>query len=189
MKKLRQFSCHAILRNGDSILLRAIRADDKQRLIDGFHRLTGKSIYFRFFSGKRKLTEKELKYFTEIDFEHHVAIVATIVNDKQEKIIGAGRYIELEEKGTEKVAEVAFAIDDEHQNLGIGTILFEHLVTIAQNNGISKLVADVLLENKNMLEIFKHSGFKLHETIEHGEIHIVFGIVGQEFNGGMTPIL
>ncbi|NOR54783.1 MAG: GNAT family N-acetyltransferase, partial [Sulfurovum sp.] len=80
------------------------------------------------------------------------------------------------EKGTEKVAEVAFAIDDEHQNLGIGTILFEHLVTIAQNNGISKMVADVLLENKNMLKIFKHSGFKLHETIEHGEIHIVFGI-------------
>ena len=182
MKELREFSCHAILRNGDSVLLRAIRADDKQRLIDGFHRLTGKSIYFRFFSGKRKLTKKELKYFTEIDFEHHVAIVATIVSENQEEIIGVGRYVELEEKSKEKVAEVAFAIDDEHQHLGMGTILFEHLVTIAQNNGISKLVSDILLENKNMLEIFKHSGFKLHETIEHGVIHIEFGIAGQEFN-------
>ncbi len=182
MKKLRQFSSRVVLRNGTSILLRAIRADDKQRLLDGFHRLTGKSSYFRFFSAKKNLTEKELKYFTEIDFEHHVAIVATIVNNEQEEIIGVGRYVELEEKGTEKVAEVAFAIDNEHQHLGIGTILFEHLVTIAQNNGILKLVADVLLENKNMLEIFKHSGFKLHTTIEHGVIHIVFDIVGQEFN-------
>lgn len=182
MEKLRQFSSHVVLQNDTSILLRAIRADDKQRLIDGFHRLTGNSIYFRFFSGKKKLTQKELKYFTEIDFEHHVAIVAIIVNDEQEEIIGVGRYVELEAKGTEKVAEVAFAIDDAHQHLGLGTILFEHIVRIAQNNGISKLVADVLLENKKMLEIFEHSGFKLDMTTEHGVIHIAFNIADQEFN-------
>jgi len=182
MEKLRQFSSHLVLQNDTTILLRAIRTDDKQRLIDGFHRLTGKSIYFRFFSGKQKLTEKELKFFTEIDFEHHVAIVATIVNDEEEKIIGVGRYVELEEKSTEKVAEVAFAIDDAHQHLGLGTILFEHIVTIAQKNGFSKLVADVLFENKKMLEIFEHSGFKIHMTIDHGVIHIMFSIADKEFN-------
>lgn len=182
MEKLRQFSSQTLLQDGTRVHLRAIRSDDKQRLIDGFHRLTGNSIYFRFFSGKKKLTQKELKYFTEIDFEHHVALVATIVSDKEEEIIGVGRYVELDDKHTEKVAEVAFAIDDVHQHLGLGTILFEYLVTIAQNNGISKFVADVLLENKKMLEIFEHSGFKLHMTIDHGVIHIVFSIASQEFS-------
>lgn len=182
MKNLREFSSQAFLLNGTSVHLRAIRADDKQSLIDGFNRLTGNSIYFRFFSGKKKLTQKELKYFTEIDFQHHVAIVATIINDTEEQIIGVGRYIEVEDNDTEKVAEVAFAIDDAHQHLGLGTILFEYLVTIAQNNGISRLVADVLLENKKMLEIFEHSRFKLHMTIDHGVIHIMFSIADQEFN-------
>ncbi len=182
IKKLRQFSRHIVLQNGHALLLRAINPNDKERLADAFHRLTGKSIYFRFFSSKRKLTKKELKYFTEIDFEHHIAIVATIINDKEEKIIGVGRYIELEKKTPEKIAEIAFAIDDEHQNLGIGTILFEHIVRIAQNNGISRLSADVLLENKNMLDIFKHSGSKLNIIIDHGVMHIEFNIAGQEFN-------
>jgi len=182
MKNVKEFSSQAVLQNGTIVHLRAIRSDDKQRLIDGFHRLTGNSIYFRFFSGKKKLTQQELKYFTEIDFEHHIALVATIANDKEEEIIGVGRYVELEEKGAEKVAEVAFAIDDEHQHLGLGTLLFEHLVTIAQNNRISTFIADVLLENKKMLEIFEHSGFKVDMTIEHGVIHIVFNIASQEFN-------
>jgi|GEM_PF-966233 len=179
-KQLRQFSRHIVLQDGHSLLLRAINPNDKQRLADAFHRLTGKSIYFRFFSSKRKLTQKELKYFTEIDFEHHIAIVATIINDKEEEIIGVGRYIELAEKAPEKVAEIAFAIDDEHQHLGIGTILFEHIVTMAKNNGITRLSADVLLENKNMLDIFKHSSFKPNIIIEHGVMHIDFSIVGQK---------
>lgn len=182
IKNLRQFSRHIVLKNGHSLLLRAINQDDKQLLDDAFHRLTGKSIYFRFFSSKRKLTKKELKYFTEIDFEHHIAIVATIINGQKEEIIGVGRYIEREEKGPGKVAEIAFAIDDEHQHLGIGTMLFEHIVTIAHNNGISRLSADVLLENKNMSDIFKHSGFKLDISIELGVMHIEFNIAGQEFN-------
>lgn len=181
-KNLKEFSSRAVLQNGTLVHLRAIREDDKQRLINGFHRLTGKSIYFRFFSGKKKLTQQELKYFTEIDFEHHVALVATLINDGEEEIIGVGRYVELEDKGKEKIAEVAFAIDDAHQHLGLGSLLFEHLVTFAQKNGISKFVADVLFENKKMLEIFEHSGFKLDMAIEHGVIHIVFSIAKQEFN-------
>ncbi len=181
-KQLREFSRHIILQNGHSLLLRAINPNDKQRLADAFHRLTGKSIYFRFFSSKRKLSKKELNYFTEIDFEHHIAIVATIIHDEEEEIVGVGRYIELKEKAPEKVAEIAFAVDDEHQHLGIGTILFEHIVTIAQKNGISRLNADVLLENKNMLKVFKHSGFKPNIIIDHGVMHIKFNIADQELS-------
>jgi GNAT superfamily N-acetyltransferase len=177
-----QLSQSVVLQDGRSVLIRAIRPDDKQRLLDGFHRLKGKSIYFRFFSAKKELTEKELKFYTEVDFEHHVAIVSTIKSDEKENIIGVGRYIELTGNDTERVAEMAFAVDDEHQNLGVGTILFEYIVTIAQQNGISSLVADVLLENRNMLDIFKHSGFKLNKTTRSGVMHIQLSIAGKKFN-------
>ena len=176
------FSQHVLLRDGRPSLVRAIRPDDKQRLLDGFHRLKGKSVYFRFFSAKKELTEKELRYYTEVDFEHHVAIVSTIINDKKEQIIGVGRYVEFTDNDTERAAELAFAVDDEHQNLGVGTTLFEHLVTIAQNNGITSLDADVLLDNRNMLDIFEHSGFELHKTTRGGVMHIQFEITGKIFN-------
>jgi len=67
---------------------------------------------------------------------------------------------------------VAFAVDDEYQNLGVGTILFKQLVASAQNNGILKLEADVLVCNENMLGIFKHSGLRIKTTTTGGVTHI-----------------
>ena len=171
-------SSSLLLRNGETVLIRPITPDDKQRLLDGFHRLSAKSVYFRFLTSKENLNEKELKYLTEIDFVRHVALVATVPDNNNEKIIGVGRYIQLEEF-PEKIAEIAFAVDDTYQNLGVCTILFEYLVTIAQNNGIAKLQADILLENKNMLEVIKHSGLQFNTTIEKGVIHIEFDIAKQ----------
>jgi GNAT superfamily N-acetyltransferase len=182
MTNLSRLSQYVVLRDGTTSLIRAIRPDDKQRLLEGFHRLRGRSIYFRFFSAKKGLTEKELKFYTEVDFDRHVAIVSTINCDAKEQIIGVGRYIEISDNDKERVAEVAFAVDDEHQSLGVGTILFEYLVSIAQNNGITSLEADVLLENRNMLDIFKHSGFKLNKATRSGVTHIQFNITGKEFN-------
>lgn len=181
MMELNQYSRRINLRDGTPALIRAIRPDDKQSLLDGFHRLTGRSVYFRFFSAKRSLTENELKIFTEIDFEHHVAIIASIQIEDKEIFIGVGRYIELKDKKSERVAEIAFAVYDEYQNLGVGTILFEQIVTIAQKKGITSLEADVLLENKSMLDIFENSGFILKTTIANDIAHIEFKIAGLEF--------
>ena len=68
---INQFAKNILLRDGTSVHLRPIRPDDKQLLLDGFHRLSTTSIYSQFFGTKQELTAKELKYFTEIDFEHH----------------------------------------------------------------------------------------------------------------------
>ena len=174
---LSRYKYQAILRDGSVVILRTIRPNDKQHLLDGFRRLTSTSIYSRFLTTKRELTEKELKYFTEIDYKHHVALVATIINNMKEEVIGVGRYIDLSDNGIEQVAEVAFTVDDEHQGLGVGTILFEQIVIIAKKNGILRLVADVLYDNKKMIKIFNHSGYKLKKIVSRGVVHFEFSIV------------
>jgi hypothetical protein len=42
-----------------------------------------------------------LRYLTEIDFDHHVAIVAELENEGKENDIGVARYVELKNKGPE----------------------------------------------------------------------------------------
>ena len=180
--ELSELSYSVALRNGRSALIRAIRPDDKRRLLDAFHRLSGKSIYFRFFSLKKELTKKELKYFTEIDFEHHVALVACMDCGGKENIIGIGRYIELYPQGEKRAAELAFAVDDDFQSLGVGTILFERIVTIARDQGILNLEADVLLDNENMLDILRSSGLEITTTTSKGVILVEFSLDGQELN-------
>jgi GNAT superfamily N-acetyltransferase len=162
------YSAHEVLRDGGSIRIRAIRPDDKDRLLEHFRHLSRDSVYHRFFGLKRSLTPSELVRLTELDFKNHVGLVATLLADGDERFIGVGRYI-CTEPGR---AEVAFAVLDEHQGKGIGTLLLEHLGRVARAAGISEFQADVLGDNNRMLEVFAKSGFRAERSMEGGVIHL-----------------
>jgi acetate---CoA ligase (ADP-forming) len=173
--ELRCFQEERILRDGGSIRLRAIRPDDKQRLIDHFASLGTRSVYFRFFGAKKRLKDEELRRFTELDFVERVAFVATLGSGAEETIIGVGRYALLpEQQGLPTRAEVAFAVSDAHQGRGIGTLLLEELARAARRCGIAEFEADVLGENNRMLEVFAQSGFVVKRSIEAGVVHVTF---------------
>ncbi len=169
---LRDYSVEEILRDGGSIHVRAIRPDDRQRLVDGFHRLSPRSAHFRFLGMKRELSENELDYLTRLDFVHHIALVATLREaGAEEQIIGVGRYVADDGK---PAAEVAFAVADEHQGRGIGTLLLEHLLRIARERGITEFRADVLGDNHQMLDVFRHAGLHVRRATDTGVIHLSF---------------
>ena len=173
---LNQFAHDAILKGGSSTHIRAIRPSDNQKLIDAFYRLTSESRYFRFFGHKHKLSEEEAKYLTEIDFDVHVAIVATVQSNNQEEIVGVARYHQHENKNSERVAEFSIAVNDDHQNLSVGTLLFKQLVIIAKKQSICIMEADILLGNKGMLKIVDRSGYKYERITGYGLTHVVIKI-------------
>jgi len=173
--ELCRFQEERILRDGGSIRLRAIRPDDKQRLVDHFASLGTRSVYFRFFGAKKRLTDEELRRFTELDFVERVGFVATLGAGGDETIIGVGRYTLMPRRqGQPRCAEVAFAVSDAHQGRGIGTILLEELAGAARRSGIAEFEADVLGENNRMLEVFAESGFVVKRSIEAGVVHVTF---------------
>ncbi|MFC1851525.1 GNAT family N-acetyltransferase [candidate division CSSED10-310 bacterium] len=168
------------LKDGGSIHIRSIRKEDKVLLYKGFHKLSDDSIYFRFLQVKKELSEEELAYFTEVDFVNHVALVVTISENDDEKIIGVGRYVVLDDNNVNKSAEVAFTIADEHQGRGIGTLLFKHLVIIARFNKIAEFQAEILAYNQRMLKLISTLGFKIKRSLESGVFHVFFSITGHE---------
>jgi acyl-CoA synthetase (NDP forming)/RimJ/RimL family protein N-acetyltransferase len=165
------YAADEVLRDGGSIHIRAIRPDDRERLREHFHGLSEKSIYFRFFGLKRSLNDAELTRLTNLDFVDHVALAATLRDDRGERFIGVARYIRCPDRSR---AEVAFAVLDEHQGRGIGTLLLEHLSRIARAGGIVELQADVLGDNNRMLGVFANSGYKVTRSAEAGVIHVAF---------------
>jgi acetyl coenzyme A synthetase (ADP forming)-like protein len=168
----RHYAAEAIMRDGSSIHIRAMRPDDKDRLLDHFSRLSAQSVYFRFFRAKKRLTDDELVQFTELDFVHSAALVATLGQGKDEKFIGVGRYSVVDAEAQR--AEVAFAVADNYQGRGVGTLLLEHLAPMARANGITEFEASVLGENNRMLEVFAQSGFRVKRSIEDGVFHVTF---------------
>ncbi len=166
------YRAEGILRDGGSIVVRAIRPDDKEKLREHFTRLSARSVYFRFFNVKKRLTDKELAHFTELDFVRRVALVATLAAGADEHIVGVGRFDVDPEDRT--CAEVAFAVTDDHQGRGIGTLLLEHLAPIARAAGITEFRADVLGDNKPMLHVFGSSGFTVQRSIDAGVFSLTF---------------
>lgn len=169
----RDYAVHERLLDGRGVLIRAIRPEDKRELQDGLRRQSPESAYFRFMGPKRELSEQELAYFTEVDFEDHVALGVVLQDADRDVPIGVGRYIVFE-RDPERVAEIAFAVDDAYHGLGVATLLLRHLVEIARASGVRELRASVLSSNLKMLEVFFHSGLRQEHRRSHDVIEFRF---------------
>jgi len=166
------FSVRERLRDARQVEIRALRPTDLPGLRETAKRMSPETIYRRFFAPKRSFTEKEIDFYLNIDFTSHVALVAVLEESGRPQIVGGGRYI-----GTGPgCAEVAFAVDDPHQGLGIATRIMRHLVGIARENGIAQLTAEVLAENAPMLKVFERCGLAAKTRREGAVVHITLDL-------------
>jgi len=150
-----RLSTHLTLRDGATVAMRAIRADDKERL-QAFHaRLSLETVYLRFFSYLRVLTPQMAEHLTHVDYENRMALVATTRNGSDEQIVADVRY----DRAGPAVAEVAFVVEDAWQGHGIATPLLYRLAAYARGHGIMDLVALTMSENIRIHTLLCHSGF------------------------------
>ena len=164
------------LKDGTAVTIRAIRRDDRGRLLEAFSNLERESIYTRFFSFKKGLTDKDLDQFTDVDFHRVVALVVTTGTADRETLIAGGRYISDEAQGPCRSAELAFTTEEDYQGRGIASLLLAHLTRIAREQGVSQFEADVLAGNRPMLNVFGHSGLPMRTQHEHGVVHVTLSL-------------
>ena len=74
--------------------------------------------------------------------------------------------------GRAKKAEVAFAVADRMHHMGVATLLLEHLVSRARDDGIEALIAEVLAENTAMLRVFAGAGLPVRRRSDDGVIDV-----------------
>jgi RimJ/RimL family protein N-acetyltransferase len=160
------------LRNGASLQIRALLPSDRTAMLASIGRASKKTLYRRFFAPKSSLSEREIEFFLNVDFVGHVALAAVLSEGARQVIVGGARYI-VSRPGC---AEVAFAIDDPHQKLGIATHLISHLIKIARAAGLEEFVAEVLAENAPMLKVFERSGLAMTTRRERGIVHVVLSL-------------
>ncbi|WP_119270580.1 GNAT family N-acetyltransferase [Taklimakanibacter deserti] len=167
------YSATEVLRDGRTIEIRALRPQDQQALISALDRSSPQSIFRRFLGARHHFTEQEISYFVNVDFVHHVALVAVADENGKPVVIGGGRYIVIPRTAK---AELAFAVVDQYQRQGIGAALMRHLVILAHNAGLEELVADVLASNTAMLKLFENTGLSMSTTRESEIVHVALGL-------------
>jgi RimJ/RimL family protein N-acetyltransferase len=169
MNDLSHYSAVERLRDGRTLEIRALRPDDRKRMLAAIDHTSGRSLRRRFFGAKRHFTDKEITFFLNVDFTDHVALVATADKDGERAVIGGARYV-VTRPGQ---AEVAFTVVDEYQGQGIGTALVRHLVGIARTAGLTELTAEVLPDNAPMLKLFERIGLPLSKRRDAEAVHLV----------------
>jgi RimJ/RimL family protein N-acetyltransferase len=170
------FSQQAVLRDGTPILIRVVSPEDRQRIVAAFGKLEPDSIYTRFFSMKKELSAAELDRVTTTDFEHYLALAASIGSGAGETLIGGASYTVLRSTDGARAAEVAFTIEEDYQRQGLASTLLGLLAGIAREHGITRLEAEVLEGNASMLSVFEHSGLPMVTTRAHGVIHVAMDL-------------
>lgn len=144
------------LRDGTHILVRPILPQDKQRLRQGFARLSARSRYRRFLTARDHLSDQQVRYLTEVDYADHMAWVALDPAQPGQPGVGVARYIRLPQEPA--VAEAAVTVLDDYQGRGIGTILLRLLAESALKQGIGSFRGYVLAENAPVMELLRGLG-------------------------------
>lgn len=152
-------------KGGLKIFLRPVKITDEHLLKDFFYSLSGDSMYHRFISIRADMHHDRIQQFVVIDYTKEMVILAAVQEEDKEVIAGMGQYF-INEKTHN--AEVAFLVRDEYHGRGIGTELLLYLTYLAKKNGLHGFTAEVLVDNKPMLQIFENAGFEIEKHVEAG---------------------
>jgi acetate---CoA ligase (ADP-forming) len=170
---LSKYETAVILKDGSTLHLRPIQQDDEERLLGLFHRMSPRTIYLRFHQVLTNLPKEEARRFCTVDYDSTFALVATLGEEAEEKIIAVGRYARLPKMDA---AELALVVEDAYQGRGVGTQLLEQIATIAREKKIRRFEAEVLVENEEMMNVLKDSGFRVAREVDSGIYRVVLDI-------------
>jgi RimJ/RimL family protein N-acetyltransferase len=137
------------LRDGQKIVVRPIRPEDRDELAAGLGRLSAESRYSRFFTPTDGLSASELTYLSEVDHHDHEALVAESADGAEP--VGVARFIRIADEP--EAAEVAVAVVNHWQGRGAARALMRRLAARAVEEGVERFTATCLAENTDVLEL------------------------------------
>jgi acetyl coenzyme A synthetase (ADP forming)-like protein len=168
-----QYETEVLLKDGSSILLRPIKADDANSWMEFLNRLGAHAEYLRFHYAPKEMGLEDAIRFCAVDYHNTFAFVAEVLRETKRNIVAIGRYYRLPDHHS---AEVALAIEGSYQGRGLGTSILEQLADVARENDIDRFEADVIAENEQMMNVFKGYGFHVTSELQTGVYRVIFSI-------------
>lgn len=150
-------------RDGNAVLIRPIRPEDEPLVVD-FHRtLSEDTVRLRYFGQMQLNTRTAHERLTRVCFNDYDRELALVVEERDEndrpKIIAIGRLSKIPHQNR---AEFATLVSDSMQGRGLGSELLRRLIDIGKREGLSRISADILNENRAMQAVCRKMGFTLN---------------------------
>ncbi|MFI8872340.1 bifunctional acetate--CoA ligase family protein/GNAT family N-acetyltransferase [Streptomyces sp. NPDC055243] len=154
---------HALLADGTTTRIRAVRPDDHAQLQGLYEEMSPENLRLRFFAASRRSAAQSADRACAAPRPGYRALIA----ETKDQIIGLAEYERTDDPGT---AEISLAVAEGLHHRGIGTLLLEHLVSAARAEGITAFTADALAENHEVLKVFADLGLRTARHFEGPEV-------------------
>lgn len=165
-----------IVRQRGKLRLRPIRTDDAQALVDMGLRSTPEDLRLRFFSPVRPMVGSLTALLTEFDRDRHIAVAAydPTAIDGDKDILGVVRLI-LSSDARE--GEFAIMVRSDQGGRGLGHCLMEHMLDWARDRNLTRVRAEILMENKRMLKLAREFGAVVQpQNLDFRIVHVVINL-------------
>jgi GNAT superfamily N-acetyltransferase len=157
-----EHSAYALLTDGTTVQIRAARQEDYGTVRDMHASMSADNLYLRFFTVSKLAPDSEARRICREPAPDHAALLAVLDGE----VIGCGSFERsVDYPGS---AEVALTVADDMHRRGVGTLLLEHLVSLARSWGIRVFTAQTLTENTPMLHVFADAGLPVRRALADG---------------------
>ena len=148
-------------RSGEVVTVRFVEPRDAEALQNYFRSLTTRSRYNRFLGAASELPQSLLEDFIHIGEADRFSVIATMLVDGRESIVGEARY--AFDSDTASI-EFGLSIDDRWQGRGIGKALLKNLECRAASFGAARIFGDTLRSNDAMIALARKAGYAFTNT-------------------------
>jgi RimJ/RimL family protein N-acetyltransferase len=167
-----QHESRVALENGAEVFIRPVRDTDGVLILDLFGRISPRSLYQRFLSKPDTLPDDLLYHLTHIDYDTAFALAGVVREKGRDVLIAVARYARDPQDDT---TDLAIAVRDDWQNLGLGKALLTKLVAIGKERGIPRFVSMMDPQNYIIRQALKKLGYTIKYSSRSGfyEVEII----------------
>jgi acetyltransferase len=158
-----QYTSQWKTKGGLPVVVRPIRPEDEPLMVKFHEKLSEQTVYLRYFHMENltsRVAHGRLMKKCFIDYDREMALVMDHHDFKsgEREILAVGR---LTRDPGSKDAEVSVLVADPWQKQGLGSELVKRLIGIARDQGLAKVIANIMPQNIGMRALADRFGFQV----------------------------
>ncbi|KAF1053827.1 MAG: Protein lysine acetyltransferase Pat [Stenotrophomonas maltophilia] len=143
------------LEDGSHVLIRPLRADDRELERAFLERLSPMNRKLRF-HGEVKVSERLLDSLLDVDYQQTMAFIALVHEDGELREVGICRYAAVD--ATQ--CECALTTADDFKRRGLEAALMRHLIEVARRNDFKRMYSIDQAIDRDMRDVALQLGFR-----------------------------
>lgn len=151
---LQDYPKQVTLKNGQTVTLRPLVRDDRDKLLDFFR---GLPLEDRMFLKDDVTDPKVIEAWTlNLDYERILPILAVV----DDRIIGDATLHRDKFGWSQHVGEIRIVTDPNRRRRGLGLLMAKEIFFLAQRLNIRKVIAQMMEEQQGAIKVFETLGFE-----------------------------